>query len=408
MTDRRVFSVWLQQAIGYGAVQAQPLFEAYGDAEGVYRETVFDVSLGLTKAQHRRLLDKDLTAAKAECEKLDALGAWILTPEDALYRTLFEGLYAPPVCVYGMGERFDPSSAPIVSVVGTRRHDDNGVLVTRRIAAGLAAGGAVVVSGGAEGLDSHALESALDENGRCITFQACGIDVNYPKAVAPLRRRLLDNGGMILTEFTTGLPAYRHHFRIRNRLIASAGRGLLVTQAPIGSGAVMSANLANEQGREVFVVPGAVGRECTAGSNELLKDGARLVTNAADILIDYVTLYPTAVDIAAAVKAEDRAETRLLRAQAEQSTPVEEPLYEQPLKVADAPPVTAQPVALPDNADDAVRTIYNALKGEAKTSSELTKETGLSVAKVLSTLTRMELTGLVVCQPGQLYALAVQ
>lgn len=404
---KRVYSVWLQQALGFGATQAQALFETFGDAKGVYEATTFDDSLCLTPTQRRRLRQKELTAATAECEKLDKLGAFVMTPDDPMYRMLFGGMYAPPVVMYGLGQPFDLSNAPVVSVVGTRRHDENGALVTRRIAAGLAAGGAVVVSGGAEGLDSHALEAALDENGRCITFQACGIDMNYPKSVEPLRRRLLDSGGVILTEFTTSLPAYRHHFRIRNRLIAAAGRGLLVTQAPIGSGAVMSANWAREQDRDVFAVPGSVGKECTAGTNELLKDGARPVTNAADILMEYISLYPTAVDIAAAVKAEDRAETRFLRSQAEQ--PPMRPMTEEiALKVAEPLPTKPTVVALPDGADDITRTIYAALQSEAKTASELARETALPVTKILSAVTIMELKGLIACQPGHRYALRTQ
>ena len=405
----RAHWIWLQKALGFGASQTLSLLETFGDAQSVYDATVYPTSADLTNEQRRRLADKDLTDAFAECEKLDALGAWMITPEDALYQQLFEGMFAPPVVMYGLGERFDPSDAPVVAVVGTRRHDEDGAVATCRLSAGLAAGGAVIVSGGAQGLDSLALTAALDVGGRCITFQACGIDVNYPKPCESLRRRLLENGGIVLTEFTTGLPAFRHHFKIRNRLIAASARGVLVTQAPIGSGAVMSANWAREQGRDVFAVPGAVGKECTAGSNELLKDGARLVTNAADILIDYVPLYPTVINIAAAVKAEDQAQTRYRRALSETDTvsaiPPSAPIVQ---KVAHPPIEQATPVPLPKDACDEARTIYIALERESKTASELTRETGLPIATVLSNLTRLELRGVIVCGPGQRYAIRTQ
>ena len=171
----------------------------------------------------------------------------------------------------------------------------------------------------------------------------------------------------------------------------------------------MSANWAREQGRDVFAVPGAVGKECTAGSNELLKDGARLVTNAADILIDYVPLYPTVINIAAAVKAEDQAQTRYRRALSETDTvsviPPSAPIVQ---KVAQPPIEQATPVPLPKDACDEARTIYIALERESKTASELTRETGLPIATVLSNLTRLELRGVIVCGPGQRYAIRTQ
>lgn len=406
-----VYWVWLQQALGAGAAQGERLLAVYGGAEAVYKANVFDASCELTAAQQRHLQNKDLSGALTTVETVEKRGAWILTPQNEVYAALFGGMYAPPMVLYGKGECFDPSDAPTVAVVGTRFCDESGILVTRRLAAGLAAGGAILISGGAEGLDSEALRAALDEGGRCISFQACGIDVEYPQAVTPLRQRLLAGGGMLLSEFPLGAPALRHHFRIRNRLISAAARGTLVTQAPLRSGALMTANWAREQGRDVFAAPGAVGVVPSEGSNELLKDGAKPVTNAADILMEYIDRYPHVIRIDEAAKAEERAAQKRrqeLRGAASNTPipvpvkPVAKPLTTKVAEVAEVPPqVMPCPAAVTPDA----KTVYEALTAGAKTASEIAKMIGMPLNRVLSAVTVLELYGTVDCEVGQRYAL---
>ncbi len=392
-----VFWIWLQQALGAGAPQAKELLGHFSSAQAAFEETDYPEALGLTRSQRGRLMRKDLKKAQRELARLAELGAFMLTPEDAEYRTLFEGMYAPPVVLYGRGTRFDPSDAVRVTVVGTRHADDNGVRVTRRVSAGLAAGGAVLISGGAEGLDSVAAEAALEEGGRVIVVQACGLDVNYPKAVSPLRERLLQSGGMLLTEFPLGSTARSFYFPIRNRLLAAASMGTLVTEAPEKSGALMTARWARDMGRDVFALPGTVGVACCAGSNELLKDGATLVTNASDILMAYFHRAASPVDIEAAIAAEERAsDTRpagSLRPE------------KQMLRVAEEPTPTKCVAPCPDGVPPAVRRVYDALCEREQTPTELSQATDLPLREVLSSLTMLELYGTVDCGAGQQYAL---
>lgn len=409
--DERVYWLWLQHALGVGAAESEPLLYAYGNAKAVYEAATVSPDIPLKPGQRKALKDKDLTEAAALLRETEDLGAWVMTPDDEEYAALFGGMYAPPVVLYGKGERIDVSDAPAVAVVGTRKCDENGIVVTRRLAAGLAAAGAIVVTGGAEGLDSQALIGALDEGGRCISFQACGIDVEYPRSVAPLRKRLLQSGGMLLTEFPLGLPAHRHHFRIRNRLISAAARGTLVTQAPYPSGAVMTANWAREQGRDVFAVPGTVGVACCEGSNALLKEGAKLVTNTADVLIEYIDCYAVPLNFEAAAAAEDRAAKRRWHERLDEKNmlappPQEEAPAKTVLKVAEAPKeVTYAPC--PAAATPDMKQVYEALSGEGKTAAELAKATALPLHAVLAALTKLEIYKAVSCEAGQRYVLRV-
>lgn len=396
--DEAVYWIWLQQALGVGTPQGASLLAQFDTVHDIYRAAYFPDSAELKPMQRTRLLNKDLKKAERELERLTALGGFVITPADDVYTTLFEGMYDPPVVIYGRGTCFDPCDVLRITVVGTRDCDDNGKRVTRRITAGLAAGGAVIVSGGADGLDAVAMNAAMDQGGRVISYQACGIDIEYPKVTSELRKRLLESGGMLLSEFPLGTQTRRHSFRIRNRLLAASSHGTLVTEAPHRSGAVMTAHLARDQGRDVFSVPGTVGVPCCEGSNELLKEGATPVTNAADILMTYIHRYPLGVDIEAAVLAEEQAT-------APNASQPAVPLTETVLKVAQAPEEEKPPVPCPAGVSPAVQAVYTALTARAQTPAELSRATALPAGEVLSSLTILELYGAVTCTAGQRYVL---
>ena len=404
-----VYWIWLQQAIGVGQPQSEELLQVFDDAKAVYEATDFAMVTTLTVTQRRRLKDKELGEAAAQLEELEELGAWVMTPEDEVYDRLFGGMYAPPLVLYGKGARLDDLDAPMVAVVGTRRCDNAGIMATRRLAAGLAAGGAVVVTGGADGLDSEAMKAALDEDGRLISFQACGIDVDYPKATAFVREAMLQHGGTLLTEFPLGMPALRHHFKIRNRLISAASRGTLVTQAPRGSGALLTAKWAREQGRDVFAAPGLMDSELSFGSNELIKDGAAMVTNAADILMTYIDRYPLTIDIAAAVAAEKRAAEKVRYEQTHPNAPLREEAAPTPpppvLRVAEPKKTAAAVVPCPASANADMKRIYDALQGGSASATDLARDLSLPASTVMSSLTLLELQGVITVEAGGRYAL---
>lgn len=195
----------------------------------------------------------------------------------------FAGLADPPPILFALGDRslLDRTS---VAVVGSRRHTEYGADATRWIVGGLVRAGVVVASGLAHGIDRIAHEAALDAGGRTFAVIGCGIDVEYPATNAPLQRRIRGEG-LLLSEFLPGDPALPYHFPKRNRLLAALTAATVVVEAAHGSGSLITAGHALDLGRDVFAVPGPIGRSTSDGTNRLIRDGAGIVTGPDDILL---------------------------------------------------------------------------------------------------------------------------
>jgi len=175
-----------------------------------------------------------------------------------------------------------PADARAIAIVGTRRATPYGLLASETLGRDLAARGVTVVSGLAVGADAAAHRGALQAGGRSIGVLACGIDVPYPRDTLDLREQLVAHGAVV-SEAPLGTPATRPRFPARNRLISGLCLGVVVTEAPERSGALITAGHAADQGRQVFAVPGSFSSEFSRGTHALLRDGARLVESVADI-----------------------------------------------------------------------------------------------------------------------------
>ncbi len=198
---------------------------------------------------------------------------------DARYPRLLAAIHQPPAALDVLGDP-DLLSAPAVAVVGSRKASREGVLFAERLAADLAARGLVVVSGLAIGIDAAAHRGAL-ATGRTMAVLASGVDV-APGVNRDLYERIAEEGALV-SEFERGIPARKHHFLQRNRIISGLALGTVVVEAAERSGALITARHAREQDREVFAVPGSPLRETSAGANALLKDGAALVRDWRDV-----------------------------------------------------------------------------------------------------------------------------
>lgn len=200
-----------------------------------------------------------------------------LTP----YPPALQQLERPPLVVFARG-RLELLDRPMIAVVGTRAMSPYGREAAHRIAAGIAASGAVVVSGLARGVDGVAHRAAGPT--RTVGVLGCGIDVVFPKAHGELQAAI-GRQGLLLSEQLPGTPPARHRFPLRNRIIAALARAVVVVEAPPGSGALSTAARAREQGRDVFAVPGPIGVRGSLGTNALIRDGATLVTSAREVLV---------------------------------------------------------------------------------------------------------------------------
>lgn len=259
------------------------LVHHFGSPEGVLGAELAEVNRvrRLMPAEAARLAEVKERDFAREVETLERLGARLVTIEDDEYPANLRQIHDPPPVLFVRG-RLLPQDERAIAVVGTRRVTAYGRAVTETLARDLAARGVTVVSGLAVGADAAAHRGALAGGGRTIGVLACGIDVPYPRDTLELREEIVARGAVI-SEFPLGTPARASRFPARNRVVSGLALGVVVTEAPERSGALITANLAASQGRQVFAVPGSVNSEFSRGTHALLRDGARLVESVEDI-----------------------------------------------------------------------------------------------------------------------------
>ena len=231
---------------------------------------------------------RDDGAIDRELAKAEEIGVRIVTLVDPDYPPLLREIDDPPLVVYlrGKGE-IDPAKS--IAVVGTRRSTRYASLVAARLASQLALKGITVVSGLAAGTDAAAHQGVLDVAGRTIAVMGCGVDHVYPKRNQAIYEDIVETG-IVISEYPLGTRPAKWTFPQRNRIISGLSRGVVVVQAPERSGALITARLALEQGRDVFAVPGNITNRTSAGTNRLIRDGAKLVITVDDILDEYPDL----------------------------------------------------------------------------------------------------------------------
>jgi DNA processing protein len=286
---------------GIGPVRLRALRQYFGDLETAWNAPETDLlAAGLNRptlanflqARHTIDLDKLL-------DDVDALGASVLTLDDPDYPALLRELPDSPPVLYVKGTLLD-ADRWAVALVGTRRATVYGREMTARLVAPLVHAGITIVSGLALGIDAAAHKAALDAGGRTIAVLACGIDIVYPPEHRKLAAAVADNGALV-TEFPPGTPPEGKNFPVRNRVISGLSLGVVVVEAPESSGALLTADCAAEQGRDVFAVPGKVTSPASLGANRLIQAGAKLVIGAEDVM-DELNLTRTAVETSVLVE----------------------------------------------------------------------------------------------------------
>ncbi len=217
-----------------------------------------------------------------EFQKLKDCGVELITIKDKNYPRLLKEIYAPPAALYTKG-KFDPADQLSLGVVGTRRLSYYGQQVTPLISADLSQAGITIVSGLAKGIDTLAHQTALDSDGRTIAVLGSGLNNIYPATNKRLAEEI-GQKGVLISEFPLDTKPLAQHFPQRNRIIAGLSLGILVIEAPEKSGALITARDALEQNREIFAIPGDIFNKNSVGPNSLIKMGAKLVSQANDIL----------------------------------------------------------------------------------------------------------------------------
>ena len=216
--------------------------------------------------------------------KLKELKIETISRENPNFPYLLKEIPSPPSKIFVIGKL--PIGEPKIAIVGTRKATFEGRLIAKKIAQRLAELNIVVVSGLAMGIDTAGHEGALAGNGETIAVLACGLDAIYPRQNENLAKKIIESGGAIISEYPIGAPILPHQFLERNRIVSGLSVATIVIEAPIDSGALVTARLAAEQGREVLIFPGPINHPNYRGSHKLIRDGARLVASIEDILED--------------------------------------------------------------------------------------------------------------------------
>lgn len=225
---------------------------------------------------------RDSISLDSEMEKMDRSGVSVFTYKDDGYPARLKEIYDYPPVIYVRGEIL-PEDEWCLSVVGTRGATVYGRQVAEEITADLTRNRITIVSGLARGIDSIAHRSALEAGGRTIAIFACGLDTVYPPENADLARRIIQNGAVV-SEYPLGIKPRPDYFPRRNRIMSGMSLGVLVIEAGESSGAIITANIALEQNREVFAIPGSILSSASKGTNHLIQEGAKLVREYTDIL----------------------------------------------------------------------------------------------------------------------------
>src|SRR6266849_4641077 len=227
----------------------------------------------------------------SELERIRDFGATVITQESSSYPRALREIHAPPIVLYVWGELLDRDHHAI-GVIGARRTTHYGTESAKKLAYQLAYAGLTVISGLARGIDTAAHQGALAAKGRTIAVIGSGLSKLYPPENAALAERIRNGNGAIVSEFSMEIEPDRQTFPMRNQIISGWSHGILVVEAGLNSGALITAAQALEQGRAVYAVPGHINAPSAHGSNRLIQQGAKLVMSASDILEDLQILLP--------------------------------------------------------------------------------------------------------------------
>lgn len=373
--DNRAWWIWLQNALGAGTSKHTRILEHYLSVQAFYEagERAWKAEKYLTPRELGKLKRFSPEAAEAQLSYAEKLGQQILTPDMPAYPEKLHVLPDYPCVLYIQGQLPPVDFLLSVSMVGTRKATDDGLSAAYQFGRALAKAGAIVVSGGALGIDTQAHRGALAADGYTICVLGCSLENDYLVANAKLREQIARTGALV-TEYPPGTAAWPANFPIRNRIISGLSDAVLVVEAAARSGALITAHNALDQGREVFAVPGSVTNPMARGTNALLLDGCPPATCPADILRCFQTRYH-------------------VRMPMEEALPVEE---------CTRPIASAEPLPPKDLSEDAAA-LYAALMTEPQSVDALCAASGLPVERLLTAVTELELRGLATGASGQRY-----
>ncbi|MCG3146689.1 MAG: hypothetical protein PCFJNLEI_00123 [Verrucomicrobiae bacterium] len=293
MTSREAY-IALNMVDEIGPVRVRSLLDRFGNPEAILNASRHDLMQveGVGEQVARNVTGwRDSVKLEEELARIEKAGVKVVCREDPDYPKNLREIYDPPLVLYVRGTLHE-RDALAIGIVGSRRTTLYGQEMSRKLAFQLARLGVTVVSGLARGIDTSAHTGALQAKGRTVAVIGCGIDQMYPPENAKLAAEIAEKDGAVVTEFPFGVKPDKQNFPMRNRIISGWSLGVVVVEANLKSGSLITAGQAAEQGRHVFAVPGRADSPLSRGSNRLIKDGAKLTEDAEDILSEFEYLLP--------------------------------------------------------------------------------------------------------------------
>lgn len=403
---RAKYWIWLTNALGYNTPKQKRVFELYENIQNFYEggEKEWRFCGIFTEKEIQSLKRTSLNTSQTILSRCIELGYSVLTFDSEDYpETLFH-IYAPPSVLYVSGELPDFANRLSVAVVGSRNPREYGVKHSYNFAYNLAKAGAVIVSGGALGVDCASHRGALHAQGITVCVLGCGINANYLSENALMRRNITFKGALV-SEYPPDTPPKPYYFPARNRIISALSDGVLVIEAGEKSGSLITADFALEQGKELFALMGPADSKWDSGSNKLIKDGCAVpVTEYTDLLQAFSCLYEaepvsapyqgTREELASVpVKGKRTASSKEINSR-EKTASLKEERQSFPEKHKENLNLT-----------ETEQTVYQSINSAPVHIDELSVKLNIKIFQLLPILTKLEMLGLITGTRGRCYQL---
>lgn len=407
-----VYWIALQNAIGYGSIKTSDILEKFEDISDLFDKnlTRSDVEFLSTK-QFDKIKKADFKTAESIIDYCDKKDIKIITLDDKEYPILLKRIRACPAVLYVRGELPNFDEEVGIGMIGTRNCSMNGMIIASTLAYRIAQSGAVVISGGANGIDIRCSQGAIFAKMPSVIIRPCGLDYNYLRKWNDVYRQVEQNGAVISEVQPLG-RVEPDAFQIRNRLISALSQGIVVVEAPLASGTNITVNYALEFGKDIFAVPGDISNENYAGSNKLLQDGATPVYSPSDVLNEYIFSFPHKLNLNKAgvsineddiyLRLQKKYSKKVSASDEEEKKPKKVKTFVQKVKkkFEKEEKQKIKPKELPFEADEIIKAVYDSLPLEPISADDIVEISNVDASDVLFALTELEINGVIRQLPG--------
>ena len=418
--DEKIYWIWLTKALGYGSRCANSLVSIINkpsELYGISRDELKEKNI-FTDKEISNILNTPISIAEKIYNDCSKIGCRVLTPDDLEYPDRLRNISIMPLVLYIKGSLKGIDDTQAIAMIGTRNATEYGARISLELGRNLGDAGFTVISGMANGIDSFSIKGALRSSGNVIAVLGCGIDYDYPYK-SEKAKKIIAKRGAVISEYPPGTAPSPQHFPIRNRLMSALSLGVLVVEAGEKSGTLITVGHALTQGKDVFAIPNDIFAPQGKGTLRLIKEGAIVVTEVKDIILQY-PFYRDKIKAAL--------EKSLDRKPLESSQTIVENLSENHINnnenenikdnidksnnkgISSQYPLNSKEHTIeqkknnaPDYLTDNQILVFRTLGKEPLTADEILEKTGLSMYELLSTITELEIFGVIVPMAGKRY-----